>query len=108
MEVTWPKLLILNVLLLLALAAVVSSNGEATEDLGETDPFVSACHFTSSLVEAQGYVAGSCRRIEDEVVYRHNGRSVIVPVMIRVNGEWITLDVFMEKSLWYGSALRAR
>jgi hypothetical protein len=28
--------------------------------------------------------------------------------MIRVNGEWITLDVFMEKSLWYGSALRAR
>lgn len=109
MEITWPKLLLANVVLLLVLASVLSSSGEATEDLGEPDPFVSACHFTQSLVEATtGAPPGSCRRAEGEVVYRHGGRSVIVPISVRVNGAWIELDVFMEKSLWYGSAVRAR
>lgn len=89
------------------LAALFANSAPATEDLGIPDPLTSACHFAASIGEARGLNVGSCRTA-GEIVYRHDGRSAIVPVSVRANGVTYELNVYVEKSLWYGSALVGR
>lgn len=97
---------------LLAVAAVIlavaafGSTATAQDPLSDS-PLVGACHFA----EAQGMAGGrnviSCRAGGD-ITWRHGGSAAVVPVAIRADGRTWELDVFVQRSVWQGTALAQR